>query len=107
MSTEAEIDEEKIEAATPVWPREIKLLHPIDFVSNRITSLAFRRGTAGDIKGMKLSADLATNDIFLIASRLCGQPVKVIEMLDVDDAGEVTDIVLTFYKRFLGAGRKR
>jgi hypothetical protein len=79
----------------------------VDFGSQRITSLEFRRGRAGDIKGLKLAETVPTDQLFLVASRLCGQPVKVIEMLDVDDAAEVMALALGFYGRCLGGGTKR
>lgn len=95
------------EAEAPVvWPRVVKLKHPIDFGDERITSLEFRRGRVGDMKGIKHRQDLPSEDLHLIASRLCGQPIKVIELLDIEDAGEVVNIALDFYVRYLAAGKK-
>lgn len=93
--------------AERTWPARIKLRHPIEFGREHITDLEFRRGKAGDIKGMQLSDKVPTDQLFLIASRMCGQPVKVIEMLDVDDAAEVMGIALVFYGKCLGGGRMR
>lgn len=101
------IDEDKIESEPPAWPRVIKLAYPVDFGSERITSLTFRRGRAGDVKGMKLSAEVPVNDLLVIASRLSGQPREVIELLDVEDAGEVMDVALDFFTKFLTAGKTR
>ncbi len=97
------------ETDTPIlkertWPVVLHLKHPFDFGSERVTSLEFRRGRAGDMKNVRLGDDLAANDIALIASRLCGRPVKVIDMLDMDDMGEVTSIALDFYARYLRTG---
>jgi hypothetical protein len=88
------------------WPRVVKLKHPIDFGKERIEELEFRRGRAGDAKGIAFGETVGGDQLNLLASRLCGQPIKVIEMLDIDDAGEVMEIALDFYKAYLGAGRK-
>ncbi len=93
--------------AAPTWPRVVKLQHPIQFGSERITSLEFRRGRMGDIKGMKLGDTVATEQLVLLASRLSGQPTNVIEMLDVEDAGEVMEIALDFFAKCLAGGKRR
>lgn len=100
---EAEADETTPELP---WPRIITLAHPIDFGSQRITSLEFRRGRLGDIKGLKLSEQVPTDQLITIASRMCGQLPAVLERLDVDDAAEVMAIALGFYGKCLGGGRK-
>lgn len=89
------------------WPFTLKLKHPVDFGSERITELVFRRGRAGDMKNIVLRDDLPANDLTLIASRLCGKPTKVIDLLDMDDVGEVNDIAMDFYLKYLAVGRKR
>lgn len=87
------------------WPVVIPLSTPIQFGSTVVESLSLRRGKLGDIKGMKLEASMQLDQLLLIASRMSGQPVGVIEMLDVDDAGKVMEIVLDFFGRCLGTGR--
>lgn len=87
------------------WPKIVKLKHPVTFGEEVIEELKFRRGKLGDIKGMKLGSEVAANDLCLIAARMAGQPPKVIEMLDVEDGGEVLSIALDFYGRCLGAGK--
>lgn len=89
------------------WPCVVKLQHPIDHGSERITSLEFRRGRIGDLKGVKLGKELPTEDLVRLASKLCGQPVGVIDKLDIDDAGEVMDIALDFFAKCLATGQKR
>jgi len=103
------IDEAAAEAkaAEPAWPRVVVLAHPIDFGSQHITQLEFRRGKLGDIKGMKLSGELPADNLSLIASRMCGQPVAALALLDVDDAGEVMALAMDFYQRCLTAGKTR
>ena len=101
---------EETETPAPAvsWPRVIKLTHPVDFGSDRITSLEFRRGRIGDIKGMKLEpGSIQTDQLTVIAARLCGQPREVIEKLDADDAGEVLDVALDFLLKCLVPGKRR
>jgi Phage tail assembly chaperone proteins, E, or 41 or 14 len=89
------------------WPRVVKLRHPIDFGDQRILQLEMRRGRAGDIKGLKIGGEMPTEHLFAIASRMSGQPIRVIEMLDVEDAGEVMALAIDFYGLCLGAGKTR
>lgn len=91
------------------WPVVIKLSHPVDFGSEHITELKFRRGIAGDLKGLNVRMDeFPTNDqLMVVASRMCGQHLKVLEMLDADDIGGVLEVALTFFMRSLGIGKKR
>jgi hypothetical protein len=99
-------DEQQEAAAPRAWPVAVQLKHPVMFGSEQVTALEFRRGKMGDMKGIKLSGDdISADDLMMIASRMCGKPLKVLEMLDVDDAGEVTSIALDFYVSYLGAGR--
>jgi hypothetical protein len=87
------------------WPVTVKLKHPVDFGSERITSLEFRRGRLGDLKGMKVDGVPPVDQLLLVASRLCGQPTKVLEMLEDDDGSEVLELALGFFARCLGAGK--
>ncbi len=88
------------------WPVRITLRHPFDFGSERVTSLEFRRGRLGDLKGMKLGETFATEQLVQVASKLCGQPIALIEMLDVDDAGEVMELAMDFFAKCLAGGKK-
>jgi hypothetical protein len=105
----AEALEEAKESASvaEVWPRVIDLAYPFDFGKLQVSQLTFRRGRLSDIKGMKLSDAVPTDNLILIASRMCCQPTALLEKLDVDDAGEVMAIALDFYKQCLTAGSKR
>lgn len=87
------------------WPAVVKLSHPIQFGDQSIDSLSFRRGKLADIKGLKVDGVPTLDQLIMIASRMCAQPLKVLEMLDGDDSGEVIEIALGFFVRCLGAGR--
>lgn len=88
-------------------PRSVTLGYPIDFGRTRIDVLDFKRGNVGAIKGMKVDGVPNADQCLLIASRLCGQPVAALEMLDADDAAEVIAIAMGFFARCLGAGKPR
>ena len=88
------------------WPRVVTLKHAIEFGSEQIGSLTFRRGKLGDLKGMKLSDNVPVEQLMAIASRMCGQPTAVLDRLDVDDAGEVVNIALDFFVACLGASKR-
>lgn len=95
--------------AAPVqvsWPVTIKLAHPIEFGSERIESLTFQRGQIGFLKGIKIDGVPLTEQLLLIASRLCGKPVAALERIDPDDSGEVIELAMSFFARCLGAGKK-
>lgn len=88
------------------WPVVVRLKHPVEFGSETIAELTFRRGKLGDLKGMRVDDIPPAEHVMLLASRMCGRPVKVIELLDADDAEEVLELALTFLARCLGAGAK-
>lgn len=87
------------------FPYVVKLKHVVSYDDEPVSSLTFRRGTLADAKGLKLAPGVLDIDkLLLVASRLCGQPVRLLEALDVEDGGEVMDIAMTFFVRFLQAG---
>ena len=96
-----------IARAAEQWPKILKLECPFDFGSERITSLEFRRGKMGDIKGMKVDGVPTADQLLLMASRMCGTSVAALEQLDPDDGAEVISLAMTFFARCLGAGRTR
>jgi hypothetical protein len=81
----------------------LKLKHPVKLGENGelVEQLAFRRGRMGDLKGVVLSGEdrLPWDSIITIASRMTGQFPQFIELLDEEDVGEVTRIVVGFYIR--------
>jgi hypothetical protein len=89
------------------WPIVVTLQHPIEFGSERIASLSFNRGKMGDLKGVTVGGMPTTEQLMLLAKRLCGQPIEVIERIDPDDVSEVLAIALGFIYRCQRGGRKR
>ena len=90
------------------WPKTVKLGSPIEFGKETILELVFPAGHFGILKGMNIPSDRMPNfdELMVIASRLCGRPLKVIEMLDPDDAGEVASVATIFFSRFHRAGKR-
>lgn len=88
------------------WPVLVKLQQPIDFGSERIDALEFRRGRMGDLKGMKVDGIPPADQLLLLASRMCGKPVKALEMLDDEDGAEVLALALGFFGTCLMGGRR-
>jgi hypothetical protein len=89
------------------WPVTLMLGTPVAFGKETVESLLFQKGNFGILKGLGLSIDRAPNldELMMIASRLSGRPLKVIELLDPDDADEVIAIALGFFARCRGAGK--
>lgn len=92
-------------AVTRQWPVVVKLRKPIEFGRETIESLEFRRGKLGDLRGVAIDKVPPIDHLLLIASRLSGKPIKVIESLEDEDAEEVLAIALDFFNRCLGGGR--
>lgn len=88
------------------WPVTLKLNHPVVFGSETIDTLTFRRGRLGDLKGVSVAGIPPTEQLIVVASRMCGQPQKVIESLDVDDVGPVLDVIVSFFARCLETGKR-
>jgi hypothetical protein len=90
------------------WPKTIRLSTPIEFGKETIEELAFQKGNFGILKGLSIPIDRMPNldELMTIAARLCGRPLKVIELLDPGDASEVADIATIFFSRCRGAGKK-
>jgi hypothetical protein len=87
------------------WPVEIRLGVPIQFGKESIESLTFQKGNFGMLKGIPTERGPNWDELMVLASRLCGRSLKVIELLDPDDAAEVTAMALGFFGRCRGAGR--
>lgn len=88
------------------WPVTVHLRFPVQFGSQSIASLEFRKGRLADLKGITIGEMPSSDQLLLLASRLCGQPLRVIEGIDADDAEEVIAIALGFIGRCQGAGKR-
>lgn len=88
------------------WPVTVKLAHPITFGSESVAALEFRRGKMGDLKGMRLDGVPPVDQLLLVASRMCGKPVAMLEQLQDEDGAQVLELALGFFARCLGAGRR-
>lgn len=87
------------------WPVIVTLKHAIELGSEHIAELKFRRGKLGDLKGMTLDGVPPVDKLLQLAARMCGQPIKVLEMLEDEDGAEVMALALSFFARCLGAGK--
>lgn len=108
----ATLDEDELEVAARMmeerkWPFTLKLSYPVEFGKDTIEELVFQRGKMGHTTGISLDRTPTFSECMLLASRLCGKPLKVIESLDPEDSAEVVSIALGFFARCLGAGKKR
>jgi hypothetical protein len=102
---EGDEDELDLVPPAPEWPRVITLRHQFDFGKRRIESITIRRGKLGDLKGLRLSETIPADQLVLVASRMTGEPVAVIEKLEDEDAGDVIGVVLSFFEKCLHGGR--
>lgn len=91
---------------TQQWPMTIKLSVPVSFGKETVESLVFQKGNFGVLKGLSIDRAPNVDELMLIASRLCGKSLKVIELLDPDDADEVIAIAMGFFGRCRGAGKR-
>ena len=90
------------------WPHTIKLKQPIEFPGEpTITELTFRRGRMGDLKGTPLQGLPSIDQLLLMASRMCGQPVAALELVGEQDITEVLAMPLGFFERCLSGGGTR
>lgn len=89
------------------WPIEMMLQHPVPFGKNElITTLEFQRGRFEFLKDIPITEAPTTGQLMLIASRLCGKHIKVIEALDPDDVQEVLAHAAGFIARCRSGGRR-
>ena len=93
--------------AERTWPYVIELKYPVEFGKRTVKALTFQRGKVGMLGDLTLGELLATptNKLLLIASRLCGEPLGVLESIDPADAMEVLGIAINFINRCQSGGR--
>lgn len=91
------------------WPVTVALRTPVSFGKNEtIEALVFQKGNFGTLKGLGLNIteEPSFDALMMIASRLCGRPLSVIERLDADDVDDVVRMARGFFSRCQGAGNK-
>jgi hypothetical protein len=86
-------------------PVTVRLKSPIQFGSDTISELTFRKGRAGDMRGLDFNGRSVSMDTLMtVASRLSGQPTAVIALIDEEDCGEVFSIATGFIEKCLTTG---
>lgn len=75
-----------------VSDKTYKLKEPIEWGSETVTQLEFKKPTIGDIKFMKLS-EPTLDDILKLASKLSGHSQQLIDRLSIQDGMEVADLL--------------
>lgn len=100
-------EQEAPKPAPRQWPIVVKLKHPVEYADETVDSLTFQRGKLAFLKGVPVDGMPPIDKIVLMASRLCGKPVALLELLDSEDSGEVIELALDFFARSLEAGTKR
>lgn len=83
------------------WPVVVTLRFPVPHGKRSITELVFQKGRVGLLKGMPTDTMPNADQCMMLASRLCGEPLDVIERLDPDDSAEVMALALGFFARCL------
>lgn len=72
----------------------VTLAEPIQFGTERIDALTFRRPKAKDFRAFPM--DPKFGDILDLAGKLAAQPKAVMDELGVEDLGKVMDLVGSF-----------
>jgi len=71
--------------------QEIKLSEPLQFGTERIETLTFRKAKAKDFREMPITPNVG--DLLNVAAKLTAQPYSVIDMLSPKDMAEVMKIL--------------
>ena len=86
-------------------PYTLKLEFPLTFGSETISELRFeKRPTARNFKGIPATG-LSFDHMFTLLSRATGQPLSVIEKLDVSDMYHAVEVVNSFLPSGLQTGQ--
>ena len=83
----------------------VKLREPIQFGSETITELKFKKPKAKHFR--KLSTSDGMDATLTLASKLCDQTPSVLDELSVDDMAEVIEVIDGFLPDSLKTGSKR
>lgn len=82
-----------------------KLKEPIEFGSETITELEFKKPVIGDIKHMRLESPTLA-DILGLASKLSATSQNIIDKLGIEDGLEVANIMGNFLTPSQKIGKK-
>ncbi len=86
-------DKPKVKKALPIV---VDLEEPFTFGKEEITSFTIsRRPKAKDLKGIT-AGDMMMDDMFRIISRVCDQPLKCVEELDMVDMNRIAEEIQSF-----------
>jgi len=83
-------------------PITVKLKAPISRGENSeaVQELIFsREPKVGDLKGIRLD-NIRTDDLIMVAGRLCNQPPSVMDKLSLADAINVVEVIMPFLDPF-------
>lgn len=75
---------------------EIKLKYPIEFEGKKIEKLELRRPKVKDLRDVSQKAKDDTEKELLLFAKLTGQPVELIEELDIADYKQLQDAYMSF-----------
>jgi hypothetical protein len=84
--------------------KSLTLSVPIVDGNTTVTSLTFRDGTLGDMRGIRVQQAPLVDDLVLIASRLSGVSLAVLFKLAPADSAEVMAVAADFYAACLATG---
>ena len=73
---------------------ELKLQEPVQFGSERVDTLNFRKPTGKDLRKMPPKPDLSS--LMDMAATLCGQPPSFFDMMDAADVFAAVELVTDF-----------
>ena len=79
----------------------LKLSEPVQFGSETISELSFRKPIAKDFRNLPVG-EITQGHLMDLASRLCGQPPSIIDSLCINDLAEV----MLALGKYMGSGPK-
>ena len=75
---------------------EVKLKYPIEFEGKKVEKLTVRRPKVKDLKDVSQKAQDDTERELLLFAKLTGQPVELIEELDLADYRQLQEAYASF-----------
>lgn len=82
------------------YPYELKLKHPIQFGSEEIKIINYRRPRAKDMRGINMN-NLDFGSVLDIFAKMSDQPPPAIDEMDAEDAIKAVEV----FSSFLGVGQ--